>query len=69
MPDLKETLVDLDVEHDLWSRFFTVAPLIVAGDSKRIVSGPPVPGEAADYRLDRAVAGTSSLFTRWLRSG
>lgn len=47
----------------------TVAPLIVAGNSKRIVSGPPVPGEAADYRLDRAVAGTSSLFTRWLRSG
>jgi riboflavin biosynthesis pyrimidine reductase len=45
----------------------TVAPLVVAGDSKRIVSGPPIPQGEHRLRLDRALAGTTSLFTRWVR--
>jgi riboflavin biosynthesis pyrimidine reductase len=46
----------------------TVAPFVVAGDSKRIVSGPSIsPGERS-FRLDRALTGRTSLFTRWVRA-
>lgn len=47
----------------------TVAPMVVAGDSKRIVTGPPISPDGRSIRLDRALAGTSSLFTRWVRGG
>lgn len=46
----------------------TVAPLVVAGDSSRIVTGPPIGPDGSGYRLDRALAGSTSLFTRWVRS-
>ena len=45
----------------------TVAPLVVAGESKRIATGPQVPAGDRAFRLDRALAGTTSLFTRWIR--
>ena len=45
----------------------TTASMVVSGDSKRIMSGhEPIPG-GHDFRLDRAIVGTKSLFTRWLR--
>lgn len=47
----------------------TVAPLVVAGESKRIVSGAPIDPDGRSFRLDRALVGTTSLFTRWVRSG
>ena len=31
MPDVQDKLVELDVRHPIWPRFFTVAPLIVVG--------------------------------------
>ncbi len=45
----------------------TVAPMIVGGDSKRIVAGPPIGSAGTSFRLDRALEGTTSLFTRWVR--
>ncbi len=45
----------------------TIAPLVVAGDSKRIVTGPAIGTTERDFHLDRALAGRSALFTRWLR--
>lgn len=46
----------------------TVAPLVVGGESRRIVAGPMVDPEDRTYRLDRVVTGTTSLFTRWVRN-
>lgn len=45
----------------------TVAPMVVAGDSKRIVTGPLLDADTRPLRLDRALVGTTSLFTRWVR--
>lgn len=45
----------------------TVAPLVVGGGSKRIVAGPPIGSDVQSFRLDRALIGRTSLFTRWLR--
>ncbi len=45
----------------------TVSPLVVGGESKRIVTGPPI-HHGTSFRLDRALVGSSSLFTRWVRS-
>ena len=45
----------------------TVAPMVVAGDSNRIVTGPPISPDDRPFRLDRALVGTTSLFTRWVR--
>lgn len=46
----------------------TVAPFVVAGDSKRIVTGTLIAEGERSFRLDRALAGTTSLFTRWIRN-
>lgn len=46
----------------------TVAPLVVGGDSKRIAVGPTVEPGDRTYRLDRAMSGETSLFSRWIRS-
>lgn len=46
----------------------TVVPLVVGGDSKRLAAGPIVADGKRSYRLDRALVGESSLFTRWLRN-
>lgn len=46
----------------------TVAPIVVAGDSKRIVAGPSISPDGRTFRLDRVLAGTTSLFTRWVRN-
>jgi riboflavin biosynthesis pyrimidine reductase len=64
-PSLNGQLVSADLV-DEWC--VTVAPMIVAGDSKRIVAGPPIHPDGRSFRLDRALAGTTSLFTRWVRS-
>lgn len=45
----------------------TVAPLVVAGESKRIVTGPAIRPAERYFHLDRALAGRTALFTRWLR--
>jgi len=45
----------------------TVAPMVVAGDSNRIVAGPSISSADRSLRLDRALVGTTSLFTRWVR--
>ncbi|MFZ9018490.1 MAG: dihydrofolate reductase family protein, partial [Ilumatobacteraceae bacterium] len=63
-PSLNGQLVAADLV-DEWC--VTVAPMIVAGDSKRIVSGPPISPDVASFRLDRALVGETSLFTRWVR--
>jgi riboflavin biosynthesis pyrimidine reductase len=63
-PSLNGQLAALDLV-DEWC--VTVAPLIVSGESKRIVSGPAVGADVRGYRLDRALSGKTSLFTRWLR--
>lgn len=47
----------------------TVSPMVVAGDSKRIVAGPAISADRRSFRLDRALVGTTSLFTRWVREG
>lgn len=45
----------------------TIAPVLVSGDSKRIVDGSdPLPGGHA-YRLARVTVGATSLFARWMR--
>jgi riboflavin biosynthesis pyrimidine reductase len=64
-PSLNGQLVAADLV-DEWC--VTVAPMIVAGESKRIVAGPPIGPESRSFRLDRALVGTTSLFTRWVRS-
>jgi 5-amino-6-(5-phosphoribosylamino)uracil reductase len=46
----------------------TVAPIIVAGDSQRIVAGTQIEPDRRRFRLDRALVGTTSLFTRWVRA-
>ena len=46
----------------------TIAPIVVGGDSKRIVAGPLVDPGGMSFQLDRVLAGTTSLFTRWVRS-
>jgi riboflavin biosynthesis pyrimidine reductase len=63
-PSLNGQLAALDLV-DEWC--VTIAPLVVAGESKRIVSGPEVHAGARRYRLDRALTGATSLFTRWLK--
>jgi riboflavin biosynthesis pyrimidine reductase len=45
----------------------TVAPIVVAGDSKRMVAGPAIDQDGRRFRLDRALVGSTSLFTRWVR--
>ncbi len=45
----------------------TMAPMVVAGDSKRIVAGPSIDQAGRVFRLDRALMGSTSLFTRWVR--
>ena len=64
-PSLNGQLAAADLV-DEWC--VTVAPMIVAGDSKRIVSGPPIDPDGQSFRLDRALVGTSALFTRWVRN-
>ena len=64
-PSLNGQLAAADLV-DEWC--VTVAPMIVAGDSKRIVSGPPINPDGRSFRLDRALVGTTSLFTRWVRA-
>ncbi len=65
-PSLNGQLAALDLV-DEWC--VTVAPMVVAGNSKRIVAGPPIDPDGRSIRLDRALVGTTSLFTRWVRSG
>ncbi len=65
-PSLNGQLAAADLV-DEWC--VTVAPMVVAGDSKRIVTGPPIKPDDRSFRLDRALAGTTSLFTRWVRNG
>ncbi len=63
-PTLNGQLASADLVDELC---LTTASMVVSGDSKRIVSGrDPIPG-GHDYRLDRAIVGTRSLFTRWIR--
>lgn len=45
----------------------TVSPLVLSGDSKRIVSGPGLDG-GHRVVLDRVLRGHESVFTRWLRA-
>ena len=45
----------------------TIAPVLVSGDSKRILDGAePLPG-GQTYRLARVTVGATSMFTRWMR--
>ena len=46
----------------------TVASMVVAGDSNRIVTGPSISPDGRSFRLERALVGTTSLFTRWVRA-
>lgn len=63
-PTLNGQLAAADLVDELC---LTTAPMIVSGDSKRIVFGhDAIPG-GHSYRLARAIVGTRSLFTRWLR--
>lgn len=45
----------------------TISPLVLSGDSKRIVSGPGL-DDGRRVVLDRVVRGRRSIFTRWLRA-
>lgn len=45
----------------------TISPLVLSGDSKRIVSGPGLDG-GHRVVLDRVLRGHESIFTRWLRA-
>lgn len=45
----------------------TMAPMLVAGQSPRLASGP-APNEPVDMRLDRVLYGDRSLFLRYLRA-
>lgn len=45
----------------------TISPLVLSGDSKRIVSGPGLDG-GRPVVLDRVLRGHRSIFTRWLRA-
>jgi 5-amino-6-(5-phosphoribosylamino)uracil reductase len=63
-PSLNGQLAAADLV-DEWC--LTVAPIVVGGGSKRIVAGPPIGSDAQSFRLDRALVGKTSLFTRWLR--
>lgn len=63
-PTLNGQLAAADLVDELC---LTTAAMVVSGDSKRIFAGrESIPG-GHDYRLDRAMVGTKSLFTRWLR--
>ncbi len=44
----------------------TISPVLLSGESKRIVSGPGLEG-GRSLRLDRVMRGEQSVFTRWLR--
>ncbi len=63
-PSLNGQLASLGLV-DEWC--VTIAPMILSGESKRIVSGRAVSDDVRDYRLDRSLAGATSLFTRWLK--
>ena len=54
--------------HDLVDEWcLTIAPLVLSGDSHRIVRGDGL-SEGRPLRLDRALRGEQALFTRWLRA-
>lgn len=55
----------LDDLVDEWC--LTISPLVLSGDSKRIVSGPGLDG-GRRVVLDRVLRGRESIFTRWLRA-
>lgn len=63
-PTLNGQLAVADLVDELC---LTTASMVVSGDSKRIFTGhEPIPGGHA-YRIDRAMVGANSMFTRWLR--
>lgn len=63
-PSLNGQLAAADLV-DEWC--VTVAPIVVGGDSNRIVAGPAISPPGVVFRLDRALSGETSLFTRWVR--
>lgn len=44
----------------------TISPVLLSGESKRVVSGPGL-DEGRSVVLDRVLRGEQSVFTRWLR--
>ena len=65
-PSLNGQLVAADLI-DEWC--LTISPLVVGGESSRIVAGPEVSSNIRAHRLVRVMTGSSSLFTRWVRDG
>lgn len=62
-PSLNGQLASSDLV-DEWC--LTISPVILSGDSERIVSGPSL-AEGHRVVLDRVMRGEQSVFTRWLR--